>query len=72
MLMHRRLCLYIFLGDVLGLLGLGTFTYPACGMYSQDMVAHVVLERGEGKVFITHEGRPFLCVILCFEMIFYF
>ena len=40
-------------------------------MYSQGMVAHVVLERGEGKVFITHQGRPFLCVILCFEMILF-
>uniref|UniRef100_A0A453QBW8 Uncharacterized protein n=1 Tax=Aegilops tauschii subsp. strangulata TaxID=200361 RepID=A0A453QBW8_AEGTS len=68
------LCLYIVLGDLFGLLDVGTFIYllmRLCGMYSQGMVAHVVLERGEGKVFITHQGRPFLCVILCFEMILF-
>lgn len=49
-----------------GSLGSGTFICPsdeACGMYSQGMVAHVVLEREEGKVlFVTHEGRPFFCL----------
>lgn len=49
-----------------GSLGSGTFICPsdeACGMYSQDMVAHVDLEREEGKCYLlpTKEDHFFVC-----------